>query len=345
VSYPINFDSIHIELTDKCQASCPMCARNYNGGEERPFVGKSEITIAEFTKWFDPTFLSKLKHFYACGNYGDPILAKDCLEIFEYVRNNSDAKLGIHTNGSARDIVWWENLAKVFRPTDEVVFGIDGFEESHVLYRRGTIWKKIIENAKTFINNGGNASIDCLVFKHNESELKEFELEMLAIGFKSINFKSTQRFYDMNRFPVQNKKGEIEYYLKPAEKSEYKRISVIKLDDIKKNINIWETMVDKAKINPKCINQNELYIDSRGTVLPCCWIGSDMLEESLKETLTIHTLRNKLVEQTKENFKDFSKLNLKTNSIVDIVNNSIWKTVAKIEEDKPWICVKNCAQL
>ena len=36
--YPSTIDAIHIELTDKCQAACPMCARNYNGGIERPFI-------------------------------------------------------------------------------------------------------------------------------------------------------------------------------------------------------------------------------------------------------------------------------------------------------------------
>jgi MoaA/NifB/PqqE/SkfB family radical SAM enzyme len=322
-----------------------MCARNYNGGEERSFVGNFEISIDDFTEWFELKTLSNLKHFYACGNYGDPILAKDCLEIFEYVRNNSDAKLGIHTNGSARDTIWWKKLAEVFRSTDEVVFGIDGFEESHILYRRGTIWKKIIENAKTFIDNGGSALIDCLVFKHNESELKEFEKQMLSIGFKSVNFKSTQRFYDMEKFPVQNKKREIEYYLEPAETPEYKKISIIKLNDIKKDISIWEDMVEKSKLKPKCLKENSIYIDSRGNVLPCCWVGSDILEEPLNESLTIHALRNQLVNKTKENFKKFIGLNLKTNNISDIVNSGVWQDVHSIEENKPWICVKNCAQL
>jgi hypothetical protein len=40
---------LHIELTDKCQASCPMCGRNKNGGVERPFVGQHEVTPVSYT--------------------------------------------------------------------------------------------------------------------------------------------------------------------------------------------------------------------------------------------------------------------------------------------------------
>jgi len=226
----------------------------------------------------------------------------------------------------------------------EVVFGIDGFADSHVLYRRGTDWHKIIENAKSFINNGGTATIDCLVFKHNENELKDFEEQMLTIGFKSINFKSTQRFYDMNNFPVLNKKGEFEYNLEPATIQPYKKISMLKLEDIQKDLTIWDKIVTVSKIEPKCKLKNEIYIDCVGNVVPCCWVGSDILEEPLKVNSAIHDLRNKLVENTKTNFNSFSKLNLNNYSLDDIVNDEVWNLTTDFKQ-KPWICVKNCANL
>jgi MoaA/NifB/PqqE/SkfB family radical SAM enzyme len=342
MTFPLDVKNIHIELTDKCQASCPMCARNYNGGAERPFVGKTEITLADFTKWFDSNALAQLDNFYACGNYGDPIIAKDCLEIFKYVRQHSNTRLGIHTNGSLRNTKWWHDLADAMRGDHEVVFGIDGFAESHVRYRRGTDWHKIIDNAKSFINNGGYATIDCLLFKHNENELTKFKEEMLSIGFKSINFKSTQRFYDMLKFPVQRNNGEIEYYLEPAETEPYKRISFIKLEEISKDISIWENIVKTTKVNPKCVDKREIYIDSRGNVLPCCWVGSDMLEEPLKPTLTIHELRNQLVNNTKENFKEFIDLNLNFTKLSDILNSRAWEMFDNPNK-QPWVCTKNCS--
>jgi MoaA/NifB/PqqE/SkfB family radical SAM enzyme len=341
-NYTTDVTDIHIELTDKCQASCPMCARNYNGGIERPFVGQHDITLDQFKTWFSPEFLKNIKNFYACGNYGDPIIAKDCLEIFEYVRSCTDARLSIHTNGSARSTKWWVELAKAMSGVHDVTFGIDGFAESHVLYRRGTDWNKIIENARAFIDAGGNASVDTLVFKHNQAEIEDFKSRMLEIGFKHVNIKSTGRFYDMASFPVLNNQGSVEYNLEPADYKEYKKINFLKLDELSNDINLWQNIVDSSKIVPKCVTKKEIYVDARGTVYPCCWIGSDMVEEPLKVSMSIHDLRNKMVENSKQHFKEFNKFNLNSVTIDDILDSSSWSKFNSINEDKPWTCAKNC---
>lgn len=342
MKYPKNYTSIHIELTDKCQASCPMCARNYNGGAERPFVGQSEITLEDFKKWIDVDTLKNLNYFYACGNYGDPIIAKDCLEIFSHVRNHSKTKLGIHTNGSARSTKWWHDLADAIRGEHDVTFGIDGFAESHVLYRRGTNWNKIIENAKAFIDNGGNASVDCLIFKHNQHELLEFEKQMLSLGFKYVNFKSTARFYDMKKFPVQDQFGNFEYNLEPTDTDEFKRVNFLKLSEIQENITLWEDIVKTATIKPKCTQKREIYIDSRGTVFPCCWVGSDILEEPLKVSLPIHDLRNQFVTNTKMHFSKFINFNLNNTSLSTLLNSEEWEFLEN-KAITPWTCAKNCS--
>jgi MoaA/NifB/PqqE/SkfB family radical SAM enzyme len=339
-TYPRNVSDLHIELTDKCQASCPMCARNYSGGAERPFVGKNDISLDDFKKWFPPDFLKNIKNIYACGNYGDPIIAKDCLEIFQYIREHTDGRLSIHTNGSARTTAWWKRLATVMSGDHEVVFGIDGFAESHVLYRRGTDWNKIIENAKAFIDAGGVATVDCLVFKHNEHEIEEFTSKMLSIGFKSVNVKSTARFYDMKKFPVLSaNNADVEYYLEPASLPEYKKINFLKLKELSEDIRIWENMISEATISPKCIQKSEIYVDARGTVYPCCWVGSDMLEEPLEISMPIHDLRNKMVENTNSHFKKFNDLNLNKLTIDQILFSDTW---VDLNINTPWVCAKNC---
>jgi len=340
--YPKKITDIHIELTDKCQASCPMCARNYNGGAERPFVGQKEITLEQVKAWFSPDFLKNIKNFYACGNYGDPIIAKDCLEIFEYIRYNTDARLSIHTNGSARSTKWWENLAKAMSGVHDVVFGIDGFAKSHVMYRRGTDWQKIIDNATAFINAGGNASVDCLIFKHNQHEVEQFEVEMKKVGFTHVNFKSTARFYDMESFPVEDKLGNVEYTLEPTDSVPFKRVTFLKLEEIKNNITLWTDEVEKSIISPECVSHNEVYIDARGNVFPCCWVGSDVIEEPLPIKLPVHQLRNSMVENTKEHFGNFVQLNLNNISIDKILESMQWKIFDDINQNKPWICTKNC---
>lgn len=338
LNYLSDVKELHIELTDKCQASCPMCARNVNGGAERPFVGKNEITLKDFKKWFPESFLKSLSNFYSCGNYGDPILAKECLEIYQYVRSVNDlCRLSIHTNGSARNTDWWKSLSQVMGENHMVTFGIDGFEKSHSIYRRGTDWNKIIENAKIFIDNGGNAEVDCLVFKHNQHELEDFYKTMINIGFVNVNFKYTKRFYDMIKFPVEDKNGNFEYFLEPAVVEE--PIQFLPLEKINENISIWEDIVSSANIKPKCIKSKGIYVDSLGTIFPCCWIGSDWIEQPIPEKITLQKLRNLAVENTKTTFSNFGIFNLKEQSI----SSANWGDLEKFfEEKKPWTCVKNC---
>jgi len=323
---------LHIELTDQCQASCPMCARNYNGGAERAFVGQHEITLDKFKKWFGPSFLRDLKNFYACGNYGDPIIARDCLEIFEYVREvNPTARLSIHTNGSARTADWWQSLARL---KVEVSFGIDGFEDTHKLYRRNTNWSRIIDNMVDFIHTGGVAVVDCLVFKHNEHQVEALEIFLKKLGVSKINFKYTGRFYNMESFPVQNTDGNIEYRLEP---SSIKTVSKVNIDEIIRSPEQWTKNVN---IVPKCKQSNEVYVDARGNVFPCCWVGSDWIEESIEENTELRKLRNTLVSDTKEKFKDVGIANLENTNIKDIE----WRNLSDLwaSQDKPWVCAKNC---
>lgn len=336
--YPQNITDLHIELTDRCQASCPMCARNVNGGREREFVGNHDIRLLQFKQWFPEKFIANLKNFYACGNYGDPIIAQDCLEIYEYVRFiNSECHLGIHTNGSARDTKWWARLAQSLGNNHMCTFGIDGFEQSHVLYRRGTSWRKIIENAQAFMQAGGNAEIDCLVFKHNENEIEDFKQQMLEMGFSRVNLKYTRRFYDMKQFPVEDVSGNIEYYLEPSGKEA--PIHFLPLEKISRDISIWQKVVDESTIKPKCVERSEIYVDARGNVFPCCWIGSDWVEQPIVENLAIQKLRNLVVKDTRDKFSTIGVANLNVTSVYDIP----WLELSnQLQEIKPWTCVKNC---
>ena len=74
--------SVHLELTSKCQASCPMCARNIQG-LDNPWLELDEISLAQFKEWFPVDFIKQLDRLFMCGNLGDPIIARDTLEIFQ----------------------------------------------------------------------------------------------------------------------------------------------------------------------------------------------------------------------------------------------------------------------
>ena len=126
--------TVHLEITEKCNAACPMCARNINGGEDNPWLQNAELSLNDIVTIFPDKFIQQLNHIFMCGNYGDPIVAKDTLKVFKHFRNtNPTLYLGMNTNGSARTVTWWKDLATVIGSDGYVVFSIDGLEDTNYL--------------------------------------------------------------------------------------------------------------------------------------------------------------------------------------------------------------------
>ena len=78
--------AIHLEVTQNCQANCPMCDRNMNGEGINPHINLDELSLEDCYKIFKPEFIAQLDTMYMCGNLGDPVVARDTLEIFSYFR-------------------------------------------------------------------------------------------------------------------------------------------------------------------------------------------------------------------------------------------------------------------
>ena len=91
--------AIHLEVTQNCQAACPMCDRNMNGEGINPHINLDELSLEDCKKIFSPAFISQLKTMYMCGNLGDPIIAQDTLEIFRYFRENNSKSEASKFNG------------------------------------------------------------------------------------------------------------------------------------------------------------------------------------------------------------------------------------------------------
>jgi sulfatase maturation enzyme AslB (radical SAM superfamily) len=334
--------TVHIELTDKCQAQCPMCARNFHGGKTRPFIRNGDISIEQFKEWFPKRFLAQLNNFYSCGNYGDPAFAQDCLEIYAYVREcNPTTRLALHTNGGMRNTEWWSKLAQ---HNIEVVFAVDGFKGKHELYRKNTKFDKVIENLTAFIRAGGNARVDSLVFAHNEHEVNELKKYLLDLGVTQVNFVSTTRFYEMTEYEVHDNNGNVEYTISPAQTSRFKKTPNKSLTALLDET-VRKSAIEKSVISPKCTSDQGIYVDPYGDIFPCCWIGGDYLEHPITEVLPIHILRNLSVENTKEMLNRIGTHNcssgiLGTDKILFKLLTEYWTG-----ENKCMTCVRQCSAL
>lgn len=273
--------TIHLEVTQKCQAACPMCDRNINGGEDNPHMTGSELTLEDCKKIFSPAFIKQLKTMFMCGNLGDPIVARDTLEIFKYFRyHNPNIWLSMNTNAGARDTKWWEELANVFGETGQVIFSVDGLRDTNHIYRQNVNWDSVENSMTAFINAGGRARWDFLIFDHNQHQVSQAEKFSKKIGFEKFTAKKTARFVTTktdpkNKHQAVNKKGkETTTLKKPAEK--YQNRALTQQDKIIDTYGSMDAYYDKVPINCKVKSEGSLFITAEGLVMPCCWTAGRM---------------------------------------------------------------------
>lgn len=305
--------TVHLEVTERCNASCPQCARNINGGEVNPLLHDAELSLDDVKNILKPEFISQLKRLYMCGNYGDPISARDTLEMFEYIRScNSSMQLSFHTNASAKTPEWWSRLPAAMGKNHYVVFSVDGLEDTNHLYRQGTVWRKIMENARAFIAAGGRARWDYIVFGHNEHQVEEARALAESMGFEKFNIKKSNRFFSNTRGAVKtehqagNRKGAATTLLSMPTNPEYQNAALQQLADLSKDkepvsIDLITTVVelegkigrqrfatdpskkkdmerywDTVPVKCKVTEEKSIYITAEGYLQPCCWTAGQM---------------------------------------------------------------------
>lgn len=262
---------VHLEITTRCNASCPQCPRNLSGGDVNPALPMAELSLEAMKRIFPRDFVQQLRKLYACGNYGDPMVAKDTLPIFEWLRaENPTMELAMFTNGSGRNAAYWGALAKV---TSYVRFSIDGLEDTNHLYRRGTTWPRIMEAACAFIDAGGNAEWDFIVFKHNEHQIEEARALAAALGFKRFFVKKTSRFFVggvASAKEVKNRGGAPAYVIEAPENPELRNTAVVRLTQLDR----FADYQAETEITCKAAQHHRIYVSAEGMVFPCCWTGA-----------------------------------------------------------------------
>ena len=92
-----------LEITTRCNAACPQCPRNINGGKVNPHMPLVDMDIEWIKKAFTKDILDRCKQIFFCGSYGDASVHPQFLEILQWFRSQrSDLWLYIHTNGAKR---------------------------------------------------------------------------------------------------------------------------------------------------------------------------------------------------------------------------------------------------
>ena len=270
---------VHVELTTRCNARCPMCMRNYRGSDYNGGYPLTELTLQDFKHILNPTILAqmiqpdlptlKFAGVNFNGNLGDFASARDSVEIVEYLVANN-VPVAINTNGSLRNATWWARLAL---PRVTVGFAIDGLADTHALYRQDTDWHRIIEHAQALIAAGGTATWRFVPFDHNRHQ--EQECRRLA---KEMGFVQFENIYDgRDRGPVFDRDGSFSHYIGSTTDSEKHTPEIKNL--LQGHVTWYDKNLkfekDTEKLNIQCMHKRnrEIYLAADGTVYPCCFLG------------------------------------------------------------------------
>jgi MoaA/NifB/PqqE/SkfB family radical SAM enzyme len=261
---------VHLELSTNCNASCPLCPRNYFGYPYNAGYPDAELSLENIQTIFSPEFVSQLHCIRINGNLGDFMLAHDGISIVNYFRqHNPTAIIDISTNGSARNAKFWADLAQA-RP--RVFFALDGLADTHHLYRKDTQFDTVIKNAQTFINAGGHAVWKMVRFDHNQHQIDHCREMSQQLGFKEFELEDHGR----DDGPVFDRNGTLEYTIgsrhpKPKESVMF-YLSRQQYYGSKKMY--FSEQSPRSHMNCKTKGPDKtIYVAANGEVYPCCWTG------------------------------------------------------------------------
>jgi MoaA/NifB/PqqE/SkfB family radical SAM enzyme len=346
---------LQIDVTSHCNARCGACIRNINGGQTRPGLELAHFDLdvwkrmaREDTKgWY-------VRQLTLNGNWGDPMMHPNLVEMLEvWIDQHPESFVSIATNGSMRGIKFWADLAKVLRRSShhKIDFAVDGMEDTHHLYRRKTVFSKLIENIKSFTDAKGNATVQMTMFEHNKHQVEEVKELSRSIGIREFNARQSHT-KEMDIIDGDENYHISGHYL--SNDKEYKMQERFEENDhpVSDNKdNIWLKVNDRFNelnqnyIPSKCPwkDEGEIQIDPWGVVWPCCHIslygGSGASKDmSIAHDFSQEAEDNNLINEGKR------ENSLHDNSLGDILNNDWFnERVNNAIDDAEWkICGNKC---
>jgi len=226
---------IDVELTSFCNIDCPGCFRQVKRNKVSDILNSKSLSFKELKKWITKQEFPNLNLLNFCGSIDEPTLHPEILKIVDYF--SKICNINISTNGSTKTKYFWKTLGTY---GISVFFGIDGTDQKSLeKYRIGSNFKKVQKNYRTFIEAGGQATWQFIVFDHNEHLIDEAKKISKEEGFKHF------------RTIYSHREGSDEKKVKRKEKHE---------------------------IVCKYGNQKRIFINHTGALLPCCFFNSEHLQ-------------------------------------------------------------------
>ena len=283
---------IDLECTTYCNLACPECNRTTDVELLSSILNTTHITLENCRTWFKPNELTSLKEIRFCGAIDEALMNPELTDILDFFLDEFQIKyIDIRTNGSVRSTKWWSNFVNHLPEKHIIIFGLDGLEDTLDIYRVGADYKKVIDNAKAFIDAGGIASWQFIEFEHNKHQVEEAREIAKELGFKEFRVVSSTRPTQSENLDHVRKDGSINKVStdvrnddKPPVKKPLALIKDISNIGKKQTQEPVQELVlvrknkKKQKATIRCENQghgsgNRILVNALSQVAPCCFLN------------------------------------------------------------------------
>ena len=351
-------DEYQLEITTYCNAACPQCPRNISGGKVNPYMPLCHLSRETIDHAFTEELCSRVRQIFFCGSYGDPIVHPEFLDIIkDFRKKNPTLWLYIHTNGGMHDHDWWRELATVIGGYGKIDFGIDGLEETNHLYRKGVKFENAINNAQAFIEAGGKAQWNFIVFKHNEHQIDHARMLGEIVGFEKVLFRGTGRFLNHETLEESTKwtvNAREPYELEVTTLDEYRNASMKRLGDLKKEYPNIRDYFNQTPIKCDACVGNKVTITAEGLLLPCNFFEHNLYDARFHDRSIapgandLHFVEGK--NQVSEIINRYrNELDINKNSLERALSSNFWKEVTEswskdLDNGRIFECAFTCGQ-
>lgn len=319
-------EQITIEPTSYCNARCPQCDRFDE--KNNLIVPLQHLDVGILQSRLDPRSLPNLRKVELEGAVGDVLSHNNPLGLMLVFRDVTEVVMW--TNGSVRNADFFRGLAQ-FKNT-ELVFSVDGLNDTNHLYRQSCNFEKIMSNAEAYIGAGGNASWKFIVFKHNEHQVEQARELSKRMGFRRFETVHSDRsWHHGNKWPVYNN-NEYQFDLEPSSvfnnatlESDHSSLNSRLADIYRQNRSIKQCPEAAKK---------RIFIDYAGNVIPCCMLQSDLWTENFNTKFLM------------KHVKDLDRISLHNHTIHEIFQGEFYqRDLPQSLANKPMPkCLLYCAE-
>ena len=282
---------LQLELSSMCNALCLGCLRTHsmNYNESKDCIPKKQIVEVNTVRdLLTSNLMSSLENLEFCGTIDEPLIHPHFFEILDVAYDiNPNYSIAIHTNASLRSTKDWEKLAislSRFKSHD-VHFSIDGLEDTHAIYRQWTDYSKIIKNAKAFIDAGGYAIWQYLIFPWNEHQINSAKDKSQELGFKRFHKRHDRSHVSTEGLPLIQKMKRENYQgpLKPKPKD--------------------YTDIETLPIECNSLKNKMYFLSYDSRLWPCCFLPNGFYQGEPNPSL----LNERLYDNYGKDFNDLTK--------------------------------------